>query len=69
MSKEQKSHLPIGNVTSRPGIKFSFFNNIGVICGALVNVLSATGVVDFQSNDIRCLLNHAVIQMHLALLH
>ena len=52
--RNRNSHPPIDNVTSRPGMQSSFFNNIGVTCGALVDVSSATGVVDFQSNDVRC---------------
>ena len=32
----------------------SFFNNVGVAYGAVVNVSSATGMVDFQSNDVGC---------------
>ena len=32
----------------------SFFNNVGATCGALVNVSSATGVVGFQSNEVKC---------------
>ena len=52
--RNRNSHPPIDNVTSRPGMQSSFFNNVGVTCGALVNVSSATGVVDFQSNEVRC---------------
>ena len=38
----------------RPGMQSSFFNNVGATCGAPVNVSSATGVVDFQSNEVKC---------------
>ena len=47
----------------------SFFNNVGVACGAVVNVSSATGMVDSRAMGLDVLLNHLVLQMHLALLH
>ena len=52
--RSRNSHSPIDNVTSRPGMQLSFFNNVGVAYGAVVNVSSATGMVDFQSNEVGC---------------
>ena len=45
--RNRNSHSPIDNVTSRPGMQPSFFNNVhvGVAYGAVVNVSSATGMV------------------------
>ena len=45
--RNRNSHPLVDNVTVRPGMQSSFH---GVTCGAVVNVTSATGTVDFHNN-------------------
>ena len=48
--RNRNSHPLVDNVTVRPGMQSSFH---GVTCGAVVNVTSATGTVDFHNNEVR----------------
>lgn len=50
--RKRQQHPSIDNVTVRPGMHSSLFNNIGITCGTVVNMSNATGTAYFQNKDV-----------------